>query len=1330
MISNLNTLKQQLIKQIAALRKLCGVGKKAIKAEIIATERHLKDNESPSELDLSIITKPFFLAYRTDPKNFHLPILDAFISLFTLCSNELYPDEELTKEIYDTIVKMHKAQMPDEEKMKCLRILSACLSSPSGHYFIHSCFLADFMEFFINIHSKTESPTIKEVSSMNIQECMRLYVDRYIEPIPCPEFSGVEEIAKYYTGEIVRNCLAVQEFLPGAKNAGMVDIDLVAVTKVLTRTIEQHKVPVSTQIVCTSTLLILLQSQSPFLETQQFKDLLRNDIHLALLYLSLDNNMDLAESTSELIQTVWNRFAETYVDELNEVLNNGLCTALSSPYPSSVCRALSIFGKLVQEPQFLVDAFINYDCDHSGYFKNIYENSMKLIVKHAYPEQTVIKIQTSALKTLVTTLENLWKYFKLFEDQPQSEPTDPQNFLEAKKAKDIFDQGLDMFKRSPMKGINFFIQHGYCESEPEKIAQFLFNTPNLDGNSIGEVIGGSKPLNLEILPRFVDLFDFKGKSFESAFRGFLSKFQIPGEAQMIDRVMEQFGTKFYNDNSELFSCADTVYVLAFSTLMLHTDAHHPNVNNRMTLDQFVANNKGIDGGKDLPFSFLENLYKGITSKAISLTSVAIGSTSLLTRQQQADLYKQQVESTLTNARDRTKIGGQSHQFHRAESPMLIGPMFHSVWGGILAALTMSFDQTEDETIIQSCLSGFQICTHIASHCYVEDALVTLVDSFAKSTRLQMKTSLHLKNFQCTNALIKCAIDDRNYLKGTWTIVLNEISALDKMKDDSTVVCDLRFVEELFTQTGSLDRESIIDLVQSMCEVSRQEINEVPSRTFTLLKFSTVAFWNMDRPMYIWKDIWGIMSKYLTELGRDNQDFLIVSATIDIVRQLSLKFLPKQEMTQFHFQENFLMPFHDVYTAVASKETKELILECIESIACGLASVIHSGWSPIIQILVFTAMDPDIELKKKAFSIVEKFIMSLFEYIRPHFGFLIMALSKFVLFDHELELAMQATAHFSLIADGLGTATADEWICVLQNVGSCTRHPSLEVRKCAEEVFISIVTSHGCMKADFTPEVWRFFLRNSLIDMFNVDSEASNNNSDVENNHLIELFGKQLFTHLFFKFPEAFKDYRDDIVNFISHVSHHGCFNLREATVAVCTEYVANEKEAFKSDKELMELLIKNIFEQIPRMTTSVQFVKMIGHFIEIFWEQNEYVLKFMEILHELSSLCETNQTNKEVYPTWCLARLSYFKALISQKRTDDFAADLKDILTAYQKFTSIPTEWNDLLVKCMKEMILMDNDQFSRCCDYSLQIVCQLIEAESIDVRNELINVLSRRLGN
>jgi brefeldin A-inhibited guanine nucleotide-exchange protein len=42
----------------------------------------------------------------------------------------------------------------------------------------------------------------------------------------------------------------------------------------------------------------------------------------------------------------------------------------------------------------------------------------------------------------------------------------------------------------------------------------------------------------------------------------------------------------------IFGHADTVFVLAYSTIMLNTDLHNPQVKTKMTVEQFISNNKG------------------------------------------------------------------------------------------------------------------------------------------------------------------------------------------------------------------------------------------------------------------------------------------------------------------------------------------------------------------------------------------------------------------------------------------------------------------------------------------------------------------------------------------------------------------------------------------------------------------------------------------------------------------------------------------------------------------------------------------------------------------
>ena len=58
----------------------------------------------------------------------------------------------------------------------------------------------------------------------------------------------------------------------------------------------------------------------------------------------------------------------------------------------------------------------------------------------------------------------------------------------------------------------------------------------------------------------------------------LQGFRLPGEAQKIDRLMEKFAERYVSCNPGAFKSADVCYVLAYSVIMLNTDAHNPQVN--------------------------------------------------------------------------------------------------------------------------------------------------------------------------------------------------------------------------------------------------------------------------------------------------------------------------------------------------------------------------------------------------------------------------------------------------------------------------------------------------------------------------------------------------------------------------------------------------------------------------------------------------------------------------------------------------------------------------------------------------------------------------------
>ena len=60
-----------------------------------------------------------------------------------------------------------------------------------------------------------------------------------------------------------------------------------------------------------------------------------------------------------------------------------------------------------------------------------------------------------------------------------------------------------------------------------------------------------------------------------------------GEAQKIDRIMEKFAERYCRDNPGAFRSADGAYLLAFALIMLNTDAHNPQADKKLGLDDFI-----------------------------------------------------------------------------------------------------------------------------------------------------------------------------------------------------------------------------------------------------------------------------------------------------------------------------------------------------------------------------------------------------------------------------------------------------------------------------------------------------------------------------------------------------------------------------------------------------------------------------------------------------------------------------------------------------------------------------------------------------------------------
>jgi brefeldin A-inhibited guanine nucleotide-exchange protein len=117
---------------------------------------------------------------------------------------------------------------------------------------------------------------------------------------------------------------------------------------------------------------------------------------------------------------------------------------------------------------------------------------------------------------------------------------------------------------------------------------------------------------------FVDMIDFSSMDFLPALRKYLQSFRLPGEAQQIDRLMLKFAERYVVNNPTTFANADTAYILSYSAIMLNVDQHNKKVKRKMTLEDFLKNNRGINDGKDLPEALLKGIFEDIASNELKM----------------------------------------------------------------------------------------------------------------------------------------------------------------------------------------------------------------------------------------------------------------------------------------------------------------------------------------------------------------------------------------------------------------------------------------------------------------------------------------------------------------------------------------------------------------------------------------------------------------------------------------------------------------------------------------------------------------------------------------
>ncbi|KAM0040722.1 putative Sec7 domain, guanine nucleotide exchange factor, Sec7 domain superfamily [Helianthus debilis subsp. tardiflorus] len=446
---------------------------------------------------------------------------------------------------------------------------------------------------------------------------------------------------------------------------------------------------------------------------------------------------------------------------------------------------------------FMVEMYANLDCDITC--SNIFEELSSLLSKSAFPVNCPLSAtHLLALDGLIAVIKGMAERISNASVSSELAPvnleeyapfwmvkcddyTDPDHWVPFVRRRKYIKKrlviGADHFNRDPKKGLEF-LQGTHllpAKLDPESVACFFRYTAGLDKNLVGDFLGNHDEFCVQVLHEFAGTFDFQDMNLDTALRLFLETFRLPGESQKIQRVLEAFSERYYEQSPHILANKDAALLLSYSLIMLNTDQHNVQVKKKMTEEDFIRNNRHINGGNDLPREFLSELYDSICKNEIR------------TIPDQSVAFPEMNPSRWIDLMHKSK---KTAPFIVSDSNShLDRDMFALMSGPTIAAVSVVFDHAEREDVFQTCIDGFLSVAKIsACHC-LEDVLDDLVVSLCKFTTLLNPSSAEepvlafgddAKARMATITVFTVANRYGDFIRAGWRNILDCILKLHKL----------------------------------------------------------------------------------------------------------------------------------------------------------------------------------------------------------------------------------------------------------------------------------------------------------------------------------------------------------------------------------------------------------------------------------------------------------------------------------------------------------------------------------------------------------------------
>ncbi|KAL7715689.1 guanyl-nucleotide exchange factor [Entamoeba marina] len=687
---------------------------------------------------------------------------------------------------------------------------------------------------------------------------------------------------------------------------------------------------------------------------------------------------------------------------------------VKSPLPTLIFKSYVIqeLTKLSTLPQLLIDIFLNYDCDFNGLdllqeyvelihfvlsplFKqeNTEEVSMKVvwdirklcykglldfIVSIRLQLQSLVKMEKNGvygvngpelIKTAFSSIKQLVDY----------------------KRKSNYKKAQQLFSTKPTKAVELLIEAQLCNDTPEEIALFLYQS-TFDKTALGKYITGNTTFQKDVFSAFMKQIDFKQLSVDKALRKMFKIFVMPGEGQIVDRVMESFAQRYFDcwgdDLKEVgIDAPNKIYFLATTIIFLSTETHNNNVKTKTmdTYEKFKSMIEQFDF--TLPDEYLQPLYEDVTKDAFLFPSDASSNNNekmfIATlkanpnKRQHILLLSSEIEDKLDCITPQPSLGVS------LITKDVLTAFFQASLPQLLKCLCLTFDTYNE---VEQTLNYFKHLAEISVGLHLNNEITTIVEVLTQWSVCYQPKNKKKQHIQTTQLLFELCCLYKQELQLGWKYVFVLLSRLEKAhiidkekivplttipkNDRSLFFMDVEHVfyspkdskPIILSSSETSTIKKALDKDLPITSAAFDEINCVDPPLFLIRKFSFVLHdYFIKEKRTITQEIVQLTTKFLIQCALHPHEVIAKDAikTIFIFEQRGF----------FNQEQEPFMPLLIPMSDSPLSTVRIYILEIINEALTKKINTLSDMWKGIFAVLYIAALDSDVMVLKKGYTLL-------------------------------------------------------------------------------------------------------------------------------------------------------------------------------------------------------------------------------------------------------------------------------------------------------------------------------------------------------------------------